>query len=64
MADPTGDALAQEREALRDTVRTLLERTSSEPDVRRLMETETGYDEAVWKQAAEGLGLTGLGIPE
>ena len=64
MADPTGDALAQEREALRDTVRTLLDRTSSEADVRRLMETETGYDGAVWTQAAEGLGLTGLAIPE
>ena len=64
MSDHAGDALAQEREALRETVRTMLERTSSEPDVRRLMETETGYDEAVWKQAAEGLGLTGLAIPE
>jgi alkylation response protein AidB-like acyl-CoA dehydrogenase len=64
VADPTGDALAQEREALRATVRTMLERTSSEADVRRLMETETGYDEAVWTQAAEGLGLTGLAIPE
>ena len=64
MSDQAGDALAQEREALRDTVRTLLERSSSEADVRRLMETETGYDEAVWAQAAEGLGLTGLAIPE
>jgi len=64
VADPTGDAHAQEREALRDTVRTLLERTSGEADVRRLMETETGYDEKVWKQAAGELGLTGLAIPE
>jgi alkylation response protein AidB-like acyl-CoA dehydrogenase len=64
VADPTGDALAQEREALRETVRTYLERTSSETDVRRLMETESGYDEAGWKQAAEQLGLTGLAIPE
>ena len=64
MSDQAGDALAQEREALRDTVRTLLERTSSEADVRRLMETESGYDESVWQQAADGLGLTGLAIPE
>ena len=64
MADPTGDAHAQEREALRATVRTLLERTSTEADVRRLMETESGYDEKVWKQAAGELGLTGLAIPE
>src|SRR4051794_41972365 len=64
VSDHAGDALAQEREALRATVRTMLERTSSEAEVRRHMETETGYDEAVWKQAAEGLGLTGLAIPE
>jgi len=64
VSEHAGDALAQEREALRDTVRTMLERTSSEAEVRRLMETETGYDPAVWKQAAEGLGLTGLAIPE
>jgi len=64
VSEHAGDALAQEREALRATVRTMLERTSSEAEVRRLMETETGYDEAVWKQAAEGLGLTGLAIPE
>jgi len=60
----TADALAQEREALRSTVRTMLERTNSEAEVRRLMATETGYDEAVWTQAAEQLGLTGLAIPE
>src|SRR4051794_12563440 len=64
VSEHAGDALAQEREALRATVRTMLERTSSEAEVRRLMETESGYDEAVWKQAAEGLGLTGLAIPE
>ena len=64
MPDVTGDPHAQEREALRDTVRTFLERTSSEAEVRRLMETESGYDESVWKQGAEQLGLTGLAIPE
>jgi len=58
------DPHAQEREALRDTVRTFLDRSSTEADVRRLMETETGYDETVWKQAADQLGLTGLAIPE
>ena len=64
MPDPTGDALAQEREVLRQSVRSLLERTSSEADVRRLMETDKGYDEAAWRQAATQVGLTGLGIPE
>jgi alkylation response protein AidB-like acyl-CoA dehydrogenase len=33
-------------------------------DVRRLMDTETGYDPAVWAQLAGQLGLTGLAIPE
>jgi alkylation response protein AidB-like acyl-CoA dehydrogenase len=64
VADVTDDALAQEREALRQTVRTFLERTSTEAEVRRLMETESGYDEGAWQQAADQLGLTGLVIPE
>jgi alkylation response protein AidB-like acyl-CoA dehydrogenase len=62
--DVAGDALAQEREALRGTVRTMLERVSGEQDVRRLMETDDGFDAAVWRQAAEQVGLTGLAIPE
>jgi alkylation response protein AidB-like acyl-CoA dehydrogenase len=64
VSDVTGDALAQEREVLRQSVRSLLERTSSEADVRRLMETDQGYDAAAWQQAATQVGLTGLGIPE
>jgi alkylation response protein AidB-like acyl-CoA dehydrogenase len=65
MADALApDADDQEREALRDTVRTLLERTSPEAEIRRVMETPEGYDPAVWRQAAEQLGVTGLAIPE
>jgi alkylation response protein AidB-like acyl-CoA dehydrogenase len=60
----TGDTHAQEREELRRTVRDLLEDKSPESEVRRLMETERGYDEAVWTQLAEQVGLPGLGIPE
>jgi len=62
MTDVTGDA--QDREILRQSVRSLLERTSSDADVRRLMETDQGYDAAAWQQAATQVGLTGLGIPE
>ncbi|MDT7670985.1 MAG: hypothetical protein QOC74_3768, partial [Pseudonocardiales bacterium] len=51
-------------EELRGVVRGFLEKRSSEAEVRRLMETETGYDPAVWRQAAEELGLQGLIIPE
>jgi alkylation response protein AidB-like acyl-CoA dehydrogenase len=51
-------------EELRTVVRGFLEKRSSEAEVRRLMETESGYDPAVWRQAAEELGLQGLVIPE
>src|SRR5882724_412018 len=51
-------------EELRAVVRGFLEKRSSEAEVRRLMETESGYDPAVWRQAAEELGLQGLVIPE
>ena len=61
---PTGDALADDREALRASIRSLLERTSPEAEVRRLMDSEQGYDEAAWRLAAEQVGLPGLGIPE
>ena len=33
-------------------------------EVRRLMETTEGYDEAVWKQMAQELGLQSLHLPE
>jgi alkylation response protein AidB-like acyl-CoA dehydrogenase len=57
-------AFTEEQEELRKTVRAFMEAKSPETAVRELMETENGYDEAVWKQAAEQLGLQGLAIPE
>jgi alkylation response protein AidB-like acyl-CoA dehydrogenase len=57
-------AFSEEQEELRKTVRSFLEQKSSEAEVRRLMETEEGYDPAVWKQMGEQLGLQGLAIPE
>ena len=57
-------AFTEEQEELRKTVRAFLESKSSEAEVRRLMETESGYDEAVWKQMGEQMGLQGLAIPE
>ena len=53
-----------EQEELRRTMRRFLEEKSPVGEVRRLMETEEGYDEAVWKQMAQELGLQGLHIPE
>jgi alkylation response protein AidB-like acyl-CoA dehydrogenase len=57
-------AFTEEQEELRRTVRAFLENKSSEEAVRELMETEQGYDEAVWTQMAEQMGLQGLHIPE
>ena len=57
-------AFTDEQEELRKTVRAFMESKSSEAAVRELMETEDGYDTAVWSQAAEQLGLQGLAIPE
>ena len=57
-------AFSEEQEELRRTVRAFLESKSSEAEVRRLMETESGYDDAVWKQMGEQMGLQGLAIPE
>lgn len=57
-------AFTEEQEALRETVRSFLENKSSEEAVREQMETEGGYDQAVWSQMGEQMGLQGLAIPE
>jgi alkylation response protein AidB-like acyl-CoA dehydrogenase len=57
-------AFSEEQEELRRTVRQFLDQKSPETEVRRLMETDEGYDPAVWKQMGEQLGLQGLAIPE
>jgi len=57
-------AFNEEQEELRKTVRQFLDAKSSEDAVREQMETEAGYDAAVWQQMGEQLGLQGLVIPE
>jgi len=57
-------AFSDEQEELRKVVRQFLENKSPETAVREQMETEAGYDEKVWSQMAEQLGLQGLAIPE
>ncbi len=54
----------EEQEELRRQVRRFLEEKSPTTEVRRLMETDEGYDKAVWEQLAGQLGLTALIIPE
>lgn len=55
---------SEEQEALRDSVRDFLQATSSVERVRELMETDEGYDPAVWRRMAEELGLQSMAIPE
>lgn len=57
-------AFNDEQEELRRTVRSFLEAKSPESAVREQMDTEAGYDPAVWQQMGEQLGLQGLVIPE
>jgi alkylation response protein AidB-like acyl-CoA dehydrogenase len=57
-------AFTEEQDELRKTVRAFLDSKSPESAVREQMETEAGYDAAVWSQMAEQMGLQGLHIPE
>ena len=57
-------AFSTEQEELRSMVRDFLADRSPEAEVRRLMETEEGFDPAVWSQLGDELGLLGLAIPE
>jgi alkylation response protein AidB-like acyl-CoA dehydrogenase len=57
-------AFSEEQLELGRLVARFLRDRSPESEVRRLMETDEGYDPAVWTQMAEQLGLQGLCIPE
>ncbi len=52
-------AFSEEQEELRRIVRQFLEDKSSEAAVREQMDTEKGYDDAVWGQMADQMGLQG-----
>ena len=57
-------AFSEEQEELRRITRQFLESKSPESEVRRLMDTDDGYDPAVWSQMANELGLQSLIVPE
>ncbi len=61
---PMNFAFTDEQDQLREFVRAFLTDKSSEKTVRELMETEAGYDPAVWQQMSEQMSLPGLIIPE
>jgi alkylation response protein AidB-like acyl-CoA dehydrogenase len=53
-----------EQEELRAAVRRLLADKAPSEAVRRWMESDEGYDPALWRQMAAQLGLQGLAVPE
>ena len=57
-------APGKDADDLRAVVRDLMAKRNAEADVRRLMDTDTGWDPAVWTQLAGELGLHGLAVPE
>lgn len=61
---PTQLAPSETQEELRSALRSFLGRRTDESEVRRLMETATGHDPAVWQQLADQLGVLGIDIAE
>lgn len=57
-------AFNEEQEALRASARSFLDDHSSPAQVRKVMETETGYDAEMWRRIGTELGWTSIIIPE
>ena len=53
-----------ERELLRETVRGLVAKHAGPEAVRQAMDSERGYDEALWKLLCEQVGAAALVVPE
>ncbi|MBP1817658.1 acyl-CoA dehydrogenase family protein [Mycobacterium sp. OAE908] len=56
--------MTEERELLRETVATLVDRHASPAAVREAMASERGYDESLWKLLCEQVGAAALVVPE
>ncbi|NQV58773.1 MAG: acyl-CoA/acyl-ACP dehydrogenase [Alphaproteobacteria bacterium] len=57
-------SFTDEQAEFRSVLRRFLAEKSPTTEVRRLMDTETGYDQEVWRQLSQDLGLTAMHIPE
>ena len=57
-------AFSEEQEELRKSARRFCEEQFSSQVVRRIMETNTGLDEELWRRMAQELGWQGMIIPE
>lgn len=56
--------MSEERELLRDTVASLVEKHAHPEAVRRGMDSERGYDEKLWTLLCEQVGVAALVVPE
>jgi alkylation response protein AidB-like acyl-CoA dehydrogenase len=56
--------MSEERDLLRDTVASLVEKHANPEAVRRGMESERGYDEKLWTLLCEQVGVAALVVPE
>lgn len=57
-------AFTAEQDEIRRTLRELLAKRSGPDDVRSAVRTADGYDETLWRQLAQDLGLPGLALPQ
>ena len=57
-------AFTEEQQEFRSVLRRYFEETSPPQAVRRLMETEAGWDAGQWRQMNQQLGLCGVHVPE
>jgi alkylation response protein AidB-like acyl-CoA dehydrogenase len=57
-------SFSNEQEEFRSILRRFLDAQSKPTDVRRLMETEAGFERDRWKKLNQELGLTAIAIPE
>jgi alkylation response protein AidB-like acyl-CoA dehydrogenase len=64
IGEPMDLVFTAEHDALRAATRELLQRYAPEPAVRTTMQTEDGYDPALWQRMAGEIGLQGLIVPE
>ena len=57
-------ARTEEQDELAGVVRSLLDRRSDSAAVRAAMQSDTGYDEALWQSLCEQVGVAALAVPE
>ncbi|HZZ90545.1 MAG TPA: acyl-CoA dehydrogenase family protein, partial [Caulobacteraceae bacterium] len=57
-------AFTPEQQEFRQVLRRFFDETSPPKTVRRLMETEIGWDAAQWRDLNDKLGLCGVHVPE